>query len=124
MTTHEQIARDIAGSIATAQAPVICATATARQGDLLLRRVCHDAGVEPVDRASVLLAAGRHGEHWVVGQVARRDDVLLVGHAGGVVVHTDIPAARHASIALAPGEWAIGVQRELGLGQVVRQVVD
>lgn len=120
MTKHETIAREIAKDPGT----MPCHAATsARQGDLLLRRV-GDAADATGDIASVLLVAGRHGQHWAVGAVTLVGDILHVGGGGVVVAHTDVPTARHRAISLAPGRWQIGVQRELGTDQVVRKVVD
>lgn len=120
MTKHETLARQIASDPGTM--PLHTAT-SARQGDLLLRRVAHEAE-GPADFASVLLVAGRHGQHWAVGLVRLIGDILHVGHSGAVVAHTDVPTARHRAIALAPGCWQVGVQRELGVDQVIRKVVD
>lgn len=120
MTTHERVAREIASS---PDLMPLQAGASARQGDLLLRRV-GDTIDNPVPNAGTLLVAGSHGEHWAVGATALSSDTLVVGAGGAVVVHTDVPTARHQAISLAPGCWQIGVQRELGSDQIVRKVVD
>lgn len=116
--THDVIAREIASTITT---PRLAAN-TARQGDLLLRRLGPTTRRPPV--RAIQLAAGSHGEHWAIGAAALAAGILDVGPAGVVVVHTDVPEARHAAIALAPGCWQIGIQRELGLDSVIRKVVD
>mgnify|MGYP001607373900 CR=1 FL=1 len=119
MTTHETIARQLAADPETV--PVL-AHASARQGDLILLRIGHHAPSDLVFSA-VLLAAGSHGEHWAIGPCAMDGDSLAVAH-GTIVVHTDVPSARHRAVALEPGTWQYSRQRELGLDQVVRQVQD
>jgi len=117
--THEAIARQVA---ADPTALPVRARISARQGDLIIRRIT-DADPAPLPMAAIRLAAGNHGEHWAIGPCALEGDTLTVAK-GAVIVHTDAPDARHRAIAPAPGVWQIGRQRELGMDQVVRKVVD
>lgn len=103
-----------------------------RQGDLLLQRIQGDAEAELAKAPPELtldqpggrmVAAGAHGEHRAIGRGALVNDVLIVPD-GCLVVHTDVPSARHAALALAPGVWRIRRERELGMDQVVRDIKD
>lgn len=119
MTTHETTARQLAADTSTLP---ISANTSARQGDLILRKISGDAP-GPLPAIAILLAEGNHGEHWAVGPCALDGDVLAVG-PGVVVAHTDKPEARHRAIALEPGMWTRSKQREIGLDLVVQKVVD
>lgn len=119
MITHETVAREIASN--PESLPVLAHT-SARQGDLVLRRDSHDAP-SGLPLAAIQLAAGAHGEHWAVGPCALKGDVLTAAH-GTVVVHTDVPDARHRAIVLEPGTWRIGRQRELSIDHVIQNVRD
>ena len=73
--------------------------------------------------ARSIVAAGRHGEHHLFGpQVRVGDDIALP--EGGLLVHTDVPSARHGAIRLVPGVWRVGHLRELGLDAIVVRVAD
>jgi hypothetical protein len=73
-----------------------------------------------------MLAEGAHGAHVALGDIrwAPKSGRLVVGDAGAVVVHTDVPEARHGAIALDPGTWRISRLREMDLSQRVVQVRD
>jgi hypothetical protein len=55
-----------------------------------------------------------------VGGGAEIENGVLSLPKGGLVVHTDIPKARHGALELAPGCWRFRQERELGdMGQIV-----
>lgn len=122
--THEQ--RAIAIARDTTDIPI--ATCTARQGDLMLRRVeAADLPAAPTTRTAtrLQLAAGQHGEHWLLapGIVVLPDGIVVLPE-GGSVVHTDVPEARHGTICLAPGAWQHWRLREVLADDTVVEVAD
>ena len=107
-TTHAAIARRL-----LTEKPALIATASARQGDILLVRV-GDApeGGRATPAVGLLVGKGRHGEHRLGARRYARKGNLLSLPDGGRLVHTDEPHARHAAIELLPGDWRITRQRE------------
>lgn len=129
LTTHEERAIEIAREIETGAADAVQVTNTARQGDLLMQRVGQATGGAPVPEAGILLTAGAHGEHRLMTPAAKietgHDGVLRVSlPSGGLVVHTDVPSARHQAVALIAGTWILPIQQELGLDDSIQRVVD
>lgn len=121
MTTHTETARTVA--LETSDTAVL-ATVSARQGDLVLERVGDlPDDFQPQD-THALLAAGSHGEHRFLGRAEWRNTEALLLVEDGVVVHTDVPDARHGSVRLAPGTWRYANMQELSTDNVVRQVID
>lgn len=121
LTQHETLAASIA---ATAPPETPTAYTCARQGDVILRRIRDLTPAEladvPATPANLLLGAGVHGEHRLVGPGAYAiDQTLIATHGSAVVVHTDIPAARHGAIRLGCGVWSPSIQRELRGEEVV-----
>lgn len=123
-TDHEVIARELI--LETRRTPPPLAKNCARQGDVVLERMgdCRDtAGCSPAPSGGWLMARGAHGDHRLFADLG-----LIVGDTvtlpnGGVVVHTDVPNARHGAIALAPGMWAKRALREM-LGNEIVKVQD
>lgn len=118
--THRARAAEIA-----AAAPLVLPVAQhcARQGDVILRRVRDLTPAEQADAAGadalLLLAAGAHGSHFLAGPaLALGPDTYAVA-PNAAVVHTDEPAARHASFALGSGVWQCAKQTELRGDQIV-----
>jgi hypothetical protein len=126
MTSHEQVAEEIAGEIRDTRSDTLRASVSCRQGDLVLVRL-PDQAPDPVvcvDRVGGrMVVRGSHGEHRLMGLSGHVGDVLHLPD-GGLMVHTDEPSGRHRPIELAPGCWSVRVQEELGIDMVVRKVVD
>jgi hypothetical protein len=123
---HETIGRDreIALGISRGCTDAPLVRECGRQGDLIVRRV-GDATSGSQTPAALLLAAGKHGEHWVVttsGGAQRGDEIDLPD--GGMVVHTDQPSARHGALRLASGRWECLREQELSTEGVVIRVAD
>lgn len=122
---HAQVAVEVARGIAIGAETPLMAKVSARQGDLVLRRVGEArAKGESTPGCGVVVAAGSHGEHRLIADSYARKGSLVDLPAGGLVVHTDVPAGRHGSIQLAPGRWEILHQREVGLDEAVVRVRD
>jgi hypothetical protein len=123
--THEEKAISIAREAVIEQTPL--AKCSARQGDVVLVRV-GDPGRGNYDSTPVggiQLAAGQHGEHRLISSACRWDEPGIIElKEEGLLVHTDVPEARHGSIRLAPGRWEHRSLRELGADQVVQEVAD
>lgn len=127
MSIHAERAVGIAEAIGRREVAARTAERSARQGDLVLRRVGPLVAVRAHDATppgGVVLAAGSHGEHRILGRVAVDVAARTVEVVDAVVVHTDEPSGRHGAIRLAPGTWRYDIQREIGLGDVIEQVRD
>jgi hypothetical protein len=74
----------------------------------------------------IQIAAGRHGEHRLIGCIARRDgtSTISISEAPALLVHTDVPSARHGSVLFAPGTWQYWQLQELSVEGVVQEVQD
>lgn len=120
-TTHTQIAENLA---VDDKDTAVVATVSARQGDLVLRRTGDVPDKIEGNPVHIQLAAGAHGEHRFIGVAVwiSEEARLIVKH--GVVVHTDVPDARHGSIRLSPGEWCYHNVRELTTDLIVEDVRD
>ncbi|MEM3116784.1 MAG: hypothetical protein QW136_00030 [Nitrososphaerales archaeon] len=122
MTVHEERAIEIAREVSGGQVPVVEARVSARQGDVVLKRI--DSSTrrgEATPEHGLVIAAGAHGEHRLIAPavVILEDDTLdLID--GGILVHTDVPSGRHGAIRLTPGRWKVYRQRELESGEAVR----
>lgn len=121
MQTHELIAPTIAQADADT---AVLATTSARQGDLVLVREGDAPEDASYSETHAMLAAGAHGEHRFLGDAEWRSTEALLIVREGVVVHTDVPDARHDSIRLAPGAWRYHTIRELSTDDVVVEVRD
>ncbi len=123
MSNHETLAAEIAAS----STPAGTASNCTRQGDVVMRRIgdASPARHLPTPDGGVLISAGRHGEHRLIGDAVHwgpLGTVSIQGHA--VLVHTDVPSARHGSVVIAPGTWNYTKLRELAAGDVVQEVQD
>lgn len=121
VTEHERRAAEI--WTAETQAPSAvpaCPLTGARQGDLILRPIQAEPmrGDETGDRG-VMIAAGAHGEHRMIAESLVIDGDTLHLADGGVLVHTDVPSARHRAIRFAPCVLQRTIERELQAGEVV-----
>ncbi len=125
-TVHDVRAAEIVRELDGAACPLV-ARCSARQGDIVLVRSGDSAAVgDPTAKVGRMIAAGAHGEHRVVADsLTVSDDGSSVDLPyGGVVIHTDLPEARHRAIRLEPGVWQVIRQRELTSDLVVAQVRD
>ena len=97
---------------------------TARQGDLIVSRSA-DTESHSDDPYAAMLAAGRHGEHWLIAEAGGSAGSDLIDlPRGGLIVHTDKPAGRHGALRLTPGVWKFNIQRELDTNNVINEVKD
>ena len=109
-TMHAQRAQQLA----TEQASKVCEDKT-RQGDLMICRIGDvppDIVTKPTPHGGYVLSAGRHGEHRLIGE-AYCPEPGVVDVDKVIVVHTDVPDARHDSVQLTPGRWRYYSTREL-----------
>jgi hypothetical protein len=102
----------------------------ARQGDLNMRRT-GDAppkvAATDCPRGGWLLSAGQHGEHRGIarGPVKCEAGRLTIPDGSTVVVvHTDVPHARHGAIVVPPGKWECWRSRELSTADTIIEVQD
>lgn len=122
-------------AIDASHAPNIPTTAvSARQGDLVLRRVGDpdpSTPHTPTPAHGTMIVSGSNGEHRVIA------DALSIIHSpdsatpgtislpcGGLVVHTDLPHARHGTIRLEPGRYCFTTLREVSADNAIQQVID
>lgn len=123
---HETIAETIVREIANS--PIPLAQVIARQGDVMFRRISEeptDALHGPTPAGGCVIAAGKHGEHRLLGAaVAWLPDGTVSIRGTAVLVHTDVPAERHGAICFDTGTWQYHGAQELGVDQVVRKVED
>ena len=125
-TTHTSRAMEIAQST-TDNAAIARLDSPARQGDVLMRCIGKAKGkaFEAGPAGGLCVAAGAHGEHRLVCDRYRMDRPGVYSLPdGGLLVHTDVPDARHPAIRLPAGVWEFGIERELGADMVVRKVED
>lgn len=122
---HEAIATEIAAALPPT---IVRAVDRLRQGDVIARLIGPPAeGPHAPTPANggILLAAGNHGEHRLIGR-AYRDAGLgkfsLTEDA--VLVHTDTPNGRHGPICLPAGTWEFARSCELDSSMVVVQQRD
>lgn len=122
--TSEHITRAL--ELACDPAPKLTMHMAGRQGDVVIRRIGDaqgDGGSCPT--GGWLIAAGKHGEHRLIAPTGIvRDGGIVDLPQGGQLVHTDVPNARHGTIALNPGRFAFTGCKELGLDGIVQQVKD
>lgn len=112
----------------TTETSAVPASTLARQGDILLsrtgepRRDPHTA----TPPGGVQIAAGRHGEHRLIGEAVcwGGDGGTISLRAPALLVHTDVPHARHETIRLAPGTWSHWREREMTVDAAVVEVRD
>ena len=99
----------------------VLVAACARQGDLIVTKK-GESEANTGKPFAALLADGVHGEHWVIApKGGKLEGDTLDLPEGGVVVHTDKPAARHGALRLSPGAWKCDRLQELSIdGSVVR----
>lgn len=99
-----------------------------RQGDVILLRVSDcdrdRKGYKKVPFGGVVVAAGRHGEHRLMADRYDTDGTILVLPDGGLLVHTDVPEARHATVRVGPGIYDRKKLRELSLNGLIQDVSD
>lgn len=98
-----------------------------RQGDLVIWRVRQTrstAADAPTPAWGIQILAGQHGEHRIIAPAYRASGQTIHLPKGGLVVHTDVPERRHATLALPPGAWEWARQQELSPTGIVRQVQD
>lgn len=129
MSSHSIVADEIRAEIDGGHVVAVDTTRSARQGDVIAVRVGpaadNTSGHMPTPAGGVVIAAGAHGEHRlhavlvVIRESGAGVDRRVTADlpAGGLVVHTDQPAARHTAIRLAPGRWSIQQTVELGLDE-------
>lgn len=101
----------------------------ARQGDLMLAWFGEappvtDARYNATEAGGIVLASGSHGEHRLVSDAMFVDGGKVVLGSVGLLVHTDKPDGRHATIVCRPGAWEIINQQEVGLDESIVQVKD
>lgn len=123
MNTHEQIAEHVART----SAPTTTVSDLARQGDVVLTRVGEIASLPhgPTPPGGVMIAAGKHGEHRLVGpKVAWLEGGKVSIDGTAILAHTDVPQDRHGAVQFGPGTWAYTGCRELGLDEVIQKVQD
>lgn len=121
-TTHEDRAVEaIGGTIVDA-----CSKTGARQGEVLLRPVpgAVPKRGEPTGRGGSVIAAGSHGEHRMVAPSMVHDGNLVHLAEGGVMVHTDLPDARHDGVRFGPGVYSLEFLREVSSAGLVVEVRD
>lgn len=142
VSVHEQRAIEIVRELNSSEkestsTPIPVAQNSARQGDVCFRRVGDSLSRGPATPdAGIIVAAGKNGEHRVVApsltmitqspeQSPANDGPITVMDLpeGGVVVHTDLPSARHKPFTLSPGQWRINHLREL-VGSEIARVED
>jgi len=122
---HAQRAESIGDRIKTGEVSAENVTTTARQGDLILKRVGDSTGIHSTpDAGGIVLAAGQHGEHRLLVARARVMDDTFDIPVEGLVVHTDEPHARHGALKLKPGCWEFSHLQELGIDDSVEAVRD
>lgn len=123
---HATVAVEIAAEINAGEVRPARVTKSARQGDLVLRRVgdADKSKMQPVPEGGIVLAVGSHGEHRLMAARAGLVDGVLHVLADSVVVHTDQPHARHRALCLTSGAWAVSGLRELDRAGLVQQVRD
>lgn len=105
------------------------ATTSARQGDVIMNRTGDaPAGGDPTPEGGIVLVRGSHASHIIMATKCRAevgpDSGVVEIPEGGVLHHDGAPGRAHAPIRLAPGRWAYHIQRELGLDNCVKKVVD
>lgn len=97
------------------------ASSCCRQGDITLvrsREASGGGGGSPA--GGWLIARGAHGDHRLIAPSGTATATELDLPDGGLLVHTDLPEARHPAIQLEPGCWQIRHAQELRAGQVVQ----
>lgn len=121
-TMHDERAMAAAVDAATDETPL--AATCARQGDLVLERTGDAESGKATPEWGIEVAHGQHGQHRIIATAYHRDGDVVHLAGGGLVVHTDVPSARHGAIRLTPGAWQIRRLRELDTDSTVQQVID
>ena len=125
---HAQIAEDLFSEYVNNNVPK--ARELARQGDVVVTFVenvpTNMPKLDCTPNGGVQVAAGKYGEHRLIAK--QYADIPNTGRMilpeGGMLVHTDVPTARHGPIFLEPGVWSIGSCQELSLEGVVQKAAD